>query len=156
MTRRDVLLPALAATPRDLQRMLRRVEAEAALQRATPDDWCIADVVAHLGDVEERYLARLKRIVARDNPYESYLHPDRARHDLSRPLPDLLAQFTTRRAETVAFLEPLDQRDWGRPLVHETIGPTRLRFQVQALVAHDNEHLEQIVAFREALEALSR
>ena len=57
------------------------------------------------------------------------------------------------RELALAFLAGLEQRDWGRKLVHETIGPTRLRDQVQELVAHDNLHLEQIVALREALEA---
>jgi uncharacterized damage-inducible protein DinB len=145
MTRRDVLLPALAATPRDLERMLRNLDDAVARRQPTPDDWCVADVVAHLGYVEELYLARLRRIVEQENPYEPYLHPDASAHDLSRPLADLLAAFAARRAETITFLQGLSQRDWGRPLVHETIGPTRLRFQVQALVAHDNEHLAQIL-----------
>ena len=54
-----------------------------------------------------------------------------------------------------AFLLGLEQHDWGRPLVHATIGPTKLRDQVQELVAHDNLHLVQIVALRARLEAAS-
>lgn len=153
MSRRSVLIESLQATPRDLARMLRPVSGADALWRPAPGDWCIADVVAHLGAIELRYLARLRRVVEQDNPHEPYLHPDAA-HDLSRPLAELLAAFTQARAETVAFLQGLEQRDWGRPLVHETAGPTRLRDQVQALVAHDNDHLEQIVTLRERLEAL--
>ena len=151
MSRRSVLMEALAATPRDLERMLRRVDDATA--RLRPDgEWCMADVVAHLGYMEERYLARLRRIVEQDNPYEAYLHPDASAHDLARPLAELLADFALHRSETIAFLASLGQRDWGRPLVHQTIGPTRLRDQVQALVTHDNEHLEQVVALRERLE----
>lgn len=145
MTRRDVLLPALAATPRDLARLLRSVDDAAALHRPAPDAWCIADVVAHLGYVEPLYLVRLRRVVEQDNPFEPAIHPDASAHDLARPLPELLEEFSARRAATIAFLEKLSQRDWGRPLVHATIGPTRLRFQVQGLVAHDNAHLNQII-----------
>jgi len=151
MSRRSVLIESLQATPRDLARMLRRVD-DAAARRRLGGDWCLADVVAHLGSIEALYLARLRRVVAQDNPFEPYLPPDAGAHDLSRPLADLAAEFATRRAETVAFLAGLDQRDWGRPLVHETIGPTRLRDQVQALVAHDNDHLAQLVALRERLQ----
>jgi hypothetical protein len=68
----------------------------------------------------------------------------------------LLEIFVVRRAETVAFLLALEQRDWGRALIHATIGPTKLRDQVQELVAHDNLHLEQIVTLRERLEAASQ
>jgi hypothetical protein len=152
MSRRSVLIESLQATPRDLARMLRRVEDAAALWRPAPDAWCIADVVAHLGFMEGPYLARLRRVVEQDNPFEPYLHPDERAHDLSRPLADLLDEFARKRAEMVAFLSRLEQRDWGRRLVHETIGPTRLRDQVQELVTHDNAHLEQIVALREQLE----
>jgi uncharacterized damage-inducible protein DinB len=144
-------MEALAATPRDLARMLRPVDGVAALARPTPDDWCVADVVAHLGYIEPLYLARLRRIVEQDNPYEAYMHPDASAHDLTRSLSALLEEFAARRAETLAFLSGLGQRDWGRPLVHATIGPTRLRDQVQALVTHDNDHLEQIVMLREQL-----
>ncbi|HEY3231678.1 MAG TPA: DinB family protein [Roseiflexaceae bacterium] len=152
MSRRSVLMEALAATPRDLARMLRPVDEPSARMRPLSDEWCLADVIAHLGFIEERYLARLRRIVEQDNPYEPYLHPDAGAHDLTRSLADLCAEFAARRAETLAFLADLDQRDWGRPLVHETIGPTRLRDQVQALVTHDNQHLEQIVTLREHLD----
>jgi hypothetical protein len=151
-----MLLEALAATPRDLERMLRRVDDATARLRPADDEWRLADVVAHLGYMEERYLARLRLIVEQENPYVKYLRPDAGAHDLSRSLGELLGDFAHRRGETIAFLSSLGQRDWGRPLVHETLGPTRLRDQVQALVTHDNEHLEQIVTLRERLEAAHR
>ena len=152
MTRRSVLIESLQSTPRDLARLLRPIEATAALWRPAPDDWCIADVVAHLGYCEAPYLARLRRVAEQDNPFEPALPPDESAHDLALPLADLLAAFVARRADTVAFLTGLGQRDWGRPLVHASLGPTKLRDQVQELVTHDNMHLEQIVALRERLE----
>jgi hypothetical protein len=147
-----VLIESLQATPQDLARMLRPVSGDDALWRPAPDAWCIADVVAHFGYVEAPDLARLRRVVEQVNPFEPYLHPDASAHDLTRPLHELLDAFVRLRGETVAFLAGLEQRDWGRKLVHETIGPTRLRDQVQELVSHDNVHLEQIVALREKLE----
>ena len=153
MTRRSVLIAALESSPRDLARLLRPIDAAAAQWRPAPDEWCIADVVAHLGYCEAPYLARLRRVVEQDNPFEPALLPDERAHDLARPLADLLEAFGARRAETVAFLSGLEQRDWGRALVHATIGPTKLRDQVQELVAHDNLHLEQIVTLRERLDS---
>jgi len=153
MTRRSVLIESLQSTPRDLARLLRPIDAAAAQWRPVPDEWCIADVVAHLSYCEAPYLARLRRVAELHNPFEPALLPDESAHDLARPLADLLAAFVARRADTVAFLSGLDQRDWGRPLVHATIGPTKLRDQVQELVAHDNLHLEQIVGLRERLDS---
>ncbi|MFL5800247.1 MAG: DinB family protein [Roseiflexaceae bacterium] len=151
MSRRSVLMEALAATPRDLARLLRPVSAAAALVRSAPDQWCIADVVAHLGTNELRHQERLRLIVEQDNPRVPYIHPDEHAHDLTRSLLSLQEEFVGRRAETLAFLGGLSQGDWGRPLVHETRGPSRLREQVQGLVDHDSAHLEQIVALREWL-----
>jgi DinB superfamily len=153
MTRRSVLIEALESSPRDLARLLRPIDAATAQWRPAPDEWCIADVVAHLGYCEAPYLARLRRVVEQDNPFEPALLPDERAHELARPLADLLEAFVSRRAETVAFLSGLEQRDWGRALVHATIGPTKLRDQVQELVAHDNLHLEQVVTLREQLES---
>lgn len=149
MSRRSVLIESLAATPNDLARMLRPVNGPTALRRPTPESWCIADVVAHLGEMEVRYLAVLRQIVAEDNPSIPWLSPRPEVHDLAQPLGVLLEQFTANRQETIAFLSGLEQRDWARTLVHATLGPMRLRDRVQALVAHDNEHLDQIIGLRE-------
>src|SRR5262245_42577163 len=108
MSRRSVLIESLQATPRDLERKLRRVSAADALRRPASGEWCLADVVAHLGFMEEPYLARLRRIAAEENPRVPYLHPNASAHDLSRPLPELLAEFAERRAATVAFLSALE------------------------------------------------
>jgi len=152
MSRRSVLMEALGSTPRDLARTLRRVGPEQALARPDPDGWCIAQVVAHFGEVEGHYLERLRRVVAEDNPTVPALHPDPSAHALERPLAELLASFLEGRAAMLAFLATLEQHQWGRRLVHETGGPTRLRDQVQALVGHDNEHLAQIATLRELLD----
>src|SRR3954468_1465613 len=57
MSRRSVLIESLQATPRDLARLLRPLDAAAARWRPAADDWCIADVVAHLAYCEVPYLA---------------------------------------------------------------------------------------------------
>jgi uncharacterized damage-inducible protein DinB len=152
MSRRELLINSLQATVHDLIRNLRTIDEAAARRAPTPDEWSIADVVAHLGYIEPLYLARLKRTVEQDNPFEPYLGPDRSAHDLTRPLTDLLQQFILRRAETVVFLGGLEQSDWARRVTHETMGPGRLRDHVQILVEHDSAHLQQIVTLREQLE----
>src|SRR5215216_5638751 len=105
MSRRELLMNSLQATVHDLIRNLRTIDEAAARRAPTPEEWSIADVVAHLGYIEPLYLARLHRIVEQDNPFEPFLHPDRSAHDLLRPLNALLQQFILRRAETVVFLQ---------------------------------------------------
>ena len=149
MSRRELLVASLQATVHDLIRNLRAVDEASARRAPTPDEWSMFDVVAHLGYIEPLYLARLRRIVEQDNPFELYLHPDRSAHDLARPLNALLQQFILHRAATVVFLQGLQQSDWARHVTHETLGPGRLRDHVQMLVEHDSDHLQQIVKLRE-------
>lgn len=152
MSRREMLIGSLGATVQDLIRVLRPVSADVSLRSAAPDDWSIADIVAHLAYVEPLFLARLQRIASEDHPRVPSIDPDRSAHDTSQPLGALLQAFILRRAATVAFLQGLEQRDWARKVTHETMGEGRLRDHVQLLVDHDSNHLQQIVALREWLE----
>jgi uncharacterized damage-inducible protein DinB len=154
MSRRDVLMESLAATPRDLARLLRPVDDRQARRPPAEGQWCLAEIVSHLNLVEQHFLVRLRRVVAEENPRVQAIGPDPAAHDQTSPLAALVEEFAARRAATRAFLAGLDQRDWGRPLIHEQTGPSRLRDQVQVMVTHDNEHLAEIVAVRGALETV--
>ncbi len=211
MSRRAVLLEALAATPRDLARMLRPVDAWVAGWRPAGSAWCLADVLSHLASAEEQYLACLHSSVVEepeepgacraavvaqvDNLSSGKLQgPPVAAETGKNLLPGLITAFANRRAETITFLSSLDQRDWGQHMRGPGVGvegrrqeadcrlgesfssasilnrvphpegtrrskiqnaldrPVRLRDYVQGIVAHDNEHLAQIVMLREALE----
>ena len=151
MSRREALMESLQATPRDLARLVRPLSDDEGRWQPAPDAWSVAQIIAHLAYGEIGFLARLKRVVAEDNPAVEYID-DPGGHDLNPPLATLLEGFVARRAQTVALLAGLAQRDWGRPLVHPTVGPSRLRDQVQIFVDHDSEHLAEIVRLREQLE----
>jgi uncharacterized damage-inducible protein DinB len=151
MTRRAVLLEALAATPRDLARTVRRVDPAAALARPDPAGWCMRDVVAHMALAEPLHLAIFRRAVAEERPEAPPVAPDLSAPDLGRPLAELSETFAAHRAATIAFLGGLEQAQWARWLVYAPVGPIRLREQVQALVTHDNQRLEQIATLRELL-----
>ncbi|MCL6510780.1 MAG: DinB family protein [Anaerolineae bacterium] len=150
--RYQMLIEALDGTPRDLQRLTRRVDDAAALIRPAPGAWCIKDVIAHLAEVEEQFRARFVCIVEQDDPCEPSVHPDSGQHDLGRDLRELIALFAARRASTTAYLRALDHRQWLRTCVHQVHGRIKLRKQVEFLIGHDNEHLAQIVRIRECIE----
>ncbi|MDX1612799.1 MAG: DinB family protein [Candidatus Promineifilaceae bacterium] len=141
MSKRAVLLKALAATPNDLARLLR---SSAATADPPPGHWTAAQVAAHLADVETHYRRRLQRVVAEDRPQLPYIHPDESAYDPALSAAAWLGRFRTERAATLAFLEGLSPGAWQRPAVHQTWGPTTLRFLVQSLVEHDTNHLNQI------------
>lgn len=154
MSKRIILLQALASTPRDLALILKGVDLPALTKRPVPDQWSMADVLAHLSDVEVQYLARLKRVVVEERPFLPRILPDESKHDIQTSLEELLARFEAARAETVDFLKDISPGGWQRPAVHETRGETKLRFLVQDLVNHDIGHLNQVVEVQQRLRVL--
>jgi hypothetical protein len=87
----------------------------------------------------------LQKIVAEERPYLPYIHPETRPQPNPTPLAELLNTFNTARNETLAYLQSLNAGAWQRNAIHETLGPTKLRYMVQLLVDHDTEHLNQIV-----------
>lgn len=151
MTKRIVLLQALASTPTDIKRLLKGIDESTARRRPADSEWSMVEIVNHLVDIEDRYRVRLKRVITEDNPYFDYMHPDEAAVDESISIQALVKQFELGRGETVGFLSAISQGDWARPAVHETLGETRFRFLVQNLLDHDIMHLSQIVDVRQQL-----
>jgi uncharacterized damage-inducible protein DinB len=151
MSKRAILIAALASMPKDLNFMLRRADETAVHQRSTPNEWAIADVLLHMATIEPLYLARLQRIVAEERPYLPYLHPETQPQPSLTPLAELLANFGTARQATLAYLHMLKAGAWQRPAMHETVGETKLRFMVQMLVDQDTDHLNQIAQIQQRL-----
>jgi hypothetical protein len=145
MTKRIVLLQALASTSADIARLVRPLDRAAADWKPDLIAWSPRDIVSHLTLVERAYLARLKRIITEDEPTVPYIHPDEAAHDRQTPLAELSEAFRLAREDTLATLQALGPGGWQRAAIHETRGRVTLRFLVQDLVGHDIEHTNQLV-----------
>lgn len=151
MTKRIVLLQALASTSNDLALMLKGIDAADGNRCPSADTWSMADVVNHLIDVERRYRQRLQRVLDEAKPWLPFLHPHEEAHDPQAALTTLLARFKEERAQTVALLKEIGPGEWQRRAVHETKGDVTLRFLVQYMVDHDIQHLNQIVEIQQQL-----
>jgi uncharacterized damage-inducible protein DinB len=141
MTRRAVLLKALASMPSDVERML---------QGADPSDSGLTGVLQHLLDSEARYRTQFRTVVLEERPVLSALEPGLSDGD-AVALGELVDRFKAARQETLAFLEHLSVGDWQRKAIHESLGETSLRFLVQHLVDSDTHHLSQLIAARQGL-----
>lgn len=145
MSKREVLIKALGATPGDLARLVRGFEHTAVTPR--PEYQPFLEVINHLNLVEHQYRLWLQEVISETRPFISV-------HDTEMTLPDLLQldalldEFRRARQQTVNFLQEQNAGNWQRTAVHETNGPLTFRTLVQMLVDHDTEHLNQIVEFR--------
>jgi hypothetical protein len=141
------LLKTLRATPLVVERLVRGLADDVIRTRPAPGEWAIVEVVAHLGDTDERTIARIERMLAEDEPM---LAPyDQAalaieRNYIGMNLDEQVSRFTDLRANHVRLLEGLDDEGWQRVGHHGEHG----RITIQQLTAHtageDGDHLAQI------------
>lgn len=156
MSKRDVLLDALSATPGDLERLVSGVADSRLTHRPSPEEWSIADVLCHLVMIEELALARLRLMVEQQPPVIPPIFPDPAAHDVNQPLATLLSDFRQARLAMLAFLRELKAGDWQVTAVHPTQGSISVRFLVQHHVDHDTTHLNQLVELKVRFSGESR
>jgi hypothetical protein len=144
---RHELLKTLRSTPLVVERLLRGLRDDEVRARPSEGEWAIIEVVAHLGDTDERTLDRIRRMLDEDEPMlEPYDQAALAieRNYIGMDLDQQLARFADLRAEHVRLLEALDDAGWRRSGIHGEHG----RITVQQLTAHstgeDGDHLTQI------------
>lgn len=146
MTKRIVLMQALASTPEELASILSDWDEREAYPLSARA-WSPRQVLAHFIDVEKRYLARLERVVAENRPAVERIDPDESAFDPQISTQVLLDQFRAARSRTLAFLKERSPEDWNRPALFESQGETDFQLLVQRLVDHDREHCNQITSW---------
>lgn len=153
MTKRAILLQALASTPSDVERLVRGLEDVPTAWRPDNTVWSPGEIVDHLLAVEQIYLQQIRRLLREEEPLLPPLHPPNERRYASVGLPVAAARFRQARAMTLTTLQDLPPGAWQRAGIHEAKGRITLRFIVQSLVEHDIEHTNQLVEIRPAWRA---
>jgi uncharacterized damage-inducible protein DinB len=140
------LIEALRASPEQVAELVISLPAAAHTWQPQPNEWNLAQTVAHLAAAEAPFEARLRRILAEDNPFLPYFGPEVAKPEVDAPLENLVARFRASRDQLLNFLDELDLDAWQKLAVHETMGPTTFALQVQNIINHDAEHLNSMKA----------
>ena len=123
--------------------------AETDLQRPEREGkWSIADVIAHLADLELVYAVRLRTIVAGaggETPLPA-LAQDAWVERVNRrePVAELLEQLWFHRRMNLAFRERLSPEELARTGVHPDYGPINVADAFGRIERHDAKHLAQI------------
>jgi hypothetical protein len=119
---------------------------QAACVRPSRDEWSVCEIIGHMCAIESPYRARLARMTLEDDPRVAAIGCITGDYDPETPVTILLETLAMLRRETVALLENLTPMARARPGIHAELGPVTLRSQVDALSAHDEEHVAQIAA----------
>jgi hypothetical protein len=149
------LIQGLGRTSTALAAVAEGLDAGALRARPCEGEWCLAEVMAHLTDLEgELFLPRLRRMVAEERPRFPPFDPrawERTRNHRARDFAADLEAFRRTRAGTLAFLSRLPAGAADRLGLFAHYGPLTLGQYATHVLDHDLEHLAQMRDGRAAL-----
>ena len=164
MRDRRLILDTLADQRRELERRYRGFPDDVVDQPCTDSEsdhdqrWTPKDHLAHLLRVEEAFLAMARRSAAGETrPIRlggttreeslARVHRDNEDHvadHRERTVPELLDLLTTARAETLAFVESLDDDQLEVPINGAPWGDGTIGGVLMANAGHESQHLEWV------------
>lgn len=148
-------LDELARFPDLLKQQLAGLSDDLLRYRPAQGEWSIVEIIGHMTDVDAIWPARVRQMLATDNPQLS--QADNAlvtqRDYQNKQLGFLLMTLAERRAEFVELIKGLRPAQLERPGQHPTRGPITVAGAADALSKHDRAHHEQIRANIAAFDA---
>ncbi len=140
-------LKVLAATPKRIERLLGRASASRLRKRPAPDKWSVAEILAHLADVEIVVGWRVRLILgAPGTPIQAFDQNSwvEACHYDKRSPRESLAQLRAVRAANLALYKSLSPEQWKHYGMHAERGQESVEHIVSMIAGHDLNHLQQI------------
>lgn len=140
-------LKVQAATPKKLDRLVKGVSPAKLRKRPAPEKWSVAEILAHLADVEIVIGWRMRSILGApgiavqaydQNAWNASLH-----YDKRDPRKDLIQQRVLREAN-LAMLKTLTPSQWKQFGTHSERGEESIERIVRMVAGHDLNHLQQI------------
>ncbi len=148
----EEILKSMRASPVILGALVTGVDDERIRWRPAQGEWAVIEVVAHLADVDERAHARLRRMLAEDDPFLPAFDQDALaveRGYISLDLSEQVGRYRETRAAHVADLAGLDPRRWQRTGRHEAAGDLTVQLYEAHVASEDVDHLAQIARLLE-------
>lgn len=144
---REEILKVLRGTPIVLRRLVRGLDDATWRRRPADGEWAIVEVVAHLGDTDERAIGRIRRMLDEENPVlpgydQAALATER--HYLEMDPAEALERFEQIRREHLGVLEALDEAGWSRTGIHAEQGPMDVTLYETHVAGEDVDHMAQI------------
>jgi uncharacterized damage-inducible protein DinB len=140
-------LEILAATPRQIARMVKGVSKKALSKRPASDKWSVTEILAHLADSEVVMGYRIRHILgASGSAIQSFDQNAWAKvSDYAKHHPALsLEALRINRERLVRLLKGLPKEHWDFHGIHSERGRETVTRMVEMLAGHDINHLKQI------------
>jgi hypothetical protein len=136
-----------SATPKRLARLIKGVPTAKLRKRPAPDKWSVAEILAHLADVEIVVGWRMRSILGAPGAPVQAFDQDawvRAGHYEKRdPRESVELQRAVREAN-LALLKSLSPEQWKHYGQHAERGQESIEHIVRMIAGHDVNHIGQI------------
>ncbi len=142
-------LEILAATPRQIARLVTGVSKKKLAQRPAPDKWSVTELLAHLADSELVQGFRIRLILgAPGTPIQGFDQDAWAKvGEYAKQDPAVsLEAFRVTRERTVRLLKSLPRSAWDSYGMHSERGKETVTRVTEMMAGHDINHLKQIKA----------
>jgi DinB superfamily len=136
-----------AATPKRLERLTKGVSAAKLRKRPEPQKWSVAEILAHLADVEVVVGWRMRSVLGAPGiPIQAFDQDSwvTALHYDKRNVKDSLAQMKVAREANLAMLKTLAPEQWKHFGMHSERGQESIEHIVRLIAGHDLNHIQQI------------
>ena len=154
---REQRLGRVRQTADDLAAAIRGQSEAALVRRPELKSWAAKEVICHLRDTEEMFLARLEMIAAMEEPpfgaagqgarILTIDTPDRWAEDrqyLRNDAAQALETFRQRRGWLLDHLDGLSTTQWQRGGIHPVRGRMTVEDFLTMIAWHDDNHLDQL------------
>jgi DinB superfamily len=136
-----------AATNEKLTRLVDGVSNEILFQRPAPDEWSVAEILAHLGDVEIVIGWRIRSILgAPGTPVQAYdqnAWVTTGHYEKRDPVKSIGLHRVVREAN-LALLKSLSPEQWKHYGQHAERGQESVEHIARMVAGHDLNHIQQI------------
>jgi hypothetical protein len=134
-------------TANQLAELIEGIPAEKLRQRAAPDKWSVAEILAHLSEAEIGSSWRYRQMIEHDgaglSSYDQDLWESLGGY-ASRDANNSLHLFRLLRQANLTMFAQLSPGQWQRHGVHAERGPMTVADLARQVAGHDINHIEQI------------
>lgn len=137
----------LAVAAKKLERLVKGAPASKLKKRPAPGKWSVAEIAAHLADVEIAVGYRVRMILgAPGTPIQAFNQDDwvTSGHYEKRDTRKSLEQFRVLRDANLALYKSLTPEQWKHHGMHAERGEESIETIVRMIAGHDLNHIQQI------------
>ena len=136
-----------AAAAKKIDRLVKGVSPAKLRKRPEPTKWSVAEIVAHLADVEIVIGYRMRMILgAPGTPIQAFNQDEwvTSGHYEKRDTRKCIEQFRVLREANLALLKSLGPEQWKHFGIHSERGEESIELIVRLIAGHDLNHIRQI------------